>query len=187
MDDEIILYEDVRYPHITTLSTTHRMYLPGRDSEVGIATRYSLKVHGSNCSGRKAFPPLQSRPYQPCDPPSLLDTEYQVTFRGVKWLGCVVLTTKPHLAPQIGLSRGMPLLSFCVCKACLTRDLYLYTCMHLSTFVSLDTLHTVRRDRSSVPSKSKTIFSFPKPPDQRNFAPSRHYKQTVRRQLTSVR
>jgi hypothetical protein len=95
MDDEIILYEDARYTHITTLSTTQRMYLPGGDSEVGIAKRYGLKVHGSNYSGRKAFPPLHSRQYQPWGPPSLLYTEYQVPFRGVKWPGCVVLTTNP--------------------------------------------------------------------------------------------
>jgi hypothetical protein len=75
MYDELILHEKARYPHITTLSTTHLMYLPGRDSEVGITNRYGLKVHGSNYSGRKAFPPLQSRPYQPWGPPSLLYTE----------------------------------------------------------------------------------------------------------------
>jgi hypothetical protein len=159
IDDEIILYEDARYPHITTLSTTHRIYLPGRDSEVRIATRYGLKVHGSNYSARKAFSPLQSRPHQPWGPPSLLYTENQVPFRGVMWSGCGI-NQKPHLVPRIGLRRAMPLLSFCACKAYLTRNLYLYTRMHLSTFLSLDTLHTVGRDRGSVPRKSKTNSPF---------------------------
>jgi len=95
MDDEIISYEDARYHHITTFSTTHPMYLPGRGREVGITTRYGLEVHGSNYRERKAFPPLQSRPFQHWGPPSLLYTEYQVAFRGVKWPGRVVLTTDP--------------------------------------------------------------------------------------------
>ena len=47
----------------------------GRDSSVGIATRYGLTVRGSNPSGGENF---RTRPDRPWGPPSLLYNGYRV-------------------------------------------------------------------------------------------------------------
>jgi allophanate hydrolase subunit 1 len=53
----------------------------GRDSSVGIATRYGLDGPGSNPGGGKIF---RTCPEQFWDPPSLLYTGHRVFFLGVK-------------------------------------------------------------------------------------------------------
>jgi hypothetical protein len=59
----------------------------GRDSIVGIATRYGLDDPGSNPGGGEIF---RTRPDRPWGPPSLLYNGYRVSFPGVKRLGrCV--------------------------------------------------------------------------------------------------
>jgi hypothetical protein len=55
----------------------------GRDSIVGIATRYGLDVLGIESRWGRDFP----HPDRPWGPPSLLYNEYQVSFPGVKWPG----------------------------------------------------------------------------------------------------
>jgi len=52
----------------------------GRDSSVGIATRYGLGVRGSNAGGGEIF---RIRPDRPWGPPSLLYSGYWV-FPGCK-------------------------------------------------------------------------------------------------------
>jgi hypothetical protein len=51
----------------------------GRDSSVGIATRYRLDVRGSNPGGGEIF---RSRPDRPWGPPSLLYNGYRVIAGG---------------------------------------------------------------------------------------------------------
>jgi hypothetical protein len=53
----------------------------GRDSVVGIATRYWLDGPGSNPGRSEIF---RSRPDRPWGPPSLLYNGYRVSFLGVK-------------------------------------------------------------------------------------------------------
>ena len=56
------------------------VYIRGRDSSVGIATRYGLNGPGIESGGGEIFRILQNRPW---GPPSLLYNEYRV-FPGVK-------------------------------------------------------------------------------------------------------
>ena len=53
----------------------------GRDSSVGVTTRYELDGPGSNAGGREIF---RTRPDRPWVPPSLLYNGYRVPFPGVK-------------------------------------------------------------------------------------------------------
>ena len=69
----------------------------GRDSVVGIATRYGLEVRGSNPGGGEIF---RSRPDWPWGPPSLLYNGYKVSFPGVKRPGRGV-DHPPLLTPRL--------------------------------------------------------------------------------------
>jgi hypothetical protein len=75
----------------------HKCDLVGRDSSVGIATRYGLDVHGSNPGGGEIF---CTRPDRPWGPPSLLYEGYRVSFPGVERPGHGV-DHPPHLAPRL--------------------------------------------------------------------------------------
>ena len=70
--------------------------LLGRDSSVGIATRYGLDDPGSNPRVEDIF---RTRPDRSWVPPSFLYNGYRV-FPGVKRRG-VALTTLSHLAPRL--------------------------------------------------------------------------------------
>jgi hypothetical protein len=69
----------------------------GRDSVVGIATRYGLGGPGSNPGGGEIFRIIPDRPRCPL---SLLYNGYRVSFLGVKGPGCG-LDHPPHLAPRL--------------------------------------------------------------------------------------
>jgi hypothetical protein len=69
----------------------------GRDSVVGVTTRYRLDGAGSYPDGDETF---RTRPERPWGPPSLLYNEYRFSFPGVKHSG-VALTIHPHSAPKL--------------------------------------------------------------------------------------
>ena len=70
----------------------------GRNSPVGLATRYGLDGPGIETRWGEIF---RIRPDRPCDPPSLIYNGYRVSLLGGKAVGGVVLTTHPHLAPRL--------------------------------------------------------------------------------------
>jgi hypothetical protein len=69
----------------------------GRDSSVGIATRYGMGGPRIECRWSEI---LCSHPDRPWGPPNLLHNRDMSRSRG---LGCrgVALTTHPHLAPKL--------------------------------------------------------------------------------------
>jgi hypothetical protein len=69
----------------------------GRDSSVGIATRYRLDGPGLSRCGDEIF---RIRPDRPWDPPSLLYNGYPVSFPEVKRPGCGA-NHPPHLVPRL--------------------------------------------------------------------------------------
>ena len=69
----------------------------GRDSSVGIATRYGLDGPGSKPGKGEIF---RTHPDRPCGPPSLLHNWYRVFLGGQSGRG-VALTTHTHLAPRL--------------------------------------------------------------------------------------
>ena len=83
----------------------------GRDSLVGIATRYGLDGMGIESRWGRDFPHPSSRPW---GPPSLLLNGYRV-FPGSKAGGA--LTTYPHAAPRLK-SRTIPFLPLWAFLAC---------------------------------------------------------------------
>jgi len=86
-----------------SLCSTTRVYLRsvasggGRDSSVGIATRYVLDGPGIESRWGEIF---RTRPDRPWGPPSLLYNGYRVTLSGVKRPGRGV-DHSPHLAPRL--------------------------------------------------------------------------------------
>jgi hypothetical protein len=80
--------------------------LVGRDSAVGIATRYGLEGPGIECRWWWDFPHL-SRPSQEPTQPRV--SGYRV-FPGVKGGRGVTLITHSHLVPRSWTSRAIPLL-----------------------------------------------------------------------------
>ena len=73
----------------------------GRDSSVGIATRYGLNGPGIESRWGRDFPHRQDRPW---GPPSLLYSGYRVFLGGgeLNWLGCGVDHTPPSNAEVEG-------------------------------------------------------------------------------------
>jgi len=69
----------------------------GRDSSVGIATRYRLDGPGIKSRWGGIF---RIRPDRPWGPPSLLQNGYRLSFPGVKWPGRG-LGHPPRLAPRL--------------------------------------------------------------------------------------
>ena len=69
----------------------------GRDSSVGIATRYGLEVRGKNLVGGDIFHTRSDRPW---GPPSCLYNGYRFSFPEVKRLGRGV-NHPPHLTPKL--------------------------------------------------------------------------------------
>jgi hypothetical protein len=69
----------------------------GRDSSVGIATRYDWTVWESNSRGGKIF---HTRPDRPWGPPNLLYMGNRVSHGGKGGRG-VMLTTNTHPAPKL--------------------------------------------------------------------------------------
>ena len=76
--------------------------LMGRNSSVGIATRYGLDCQGIESRWGEIF---RTRPDRPWVPPSFLKNGYRISFPGVKrpggGRGGVALTTETHLAPRL--------------------------------------------------------------------------------------
>jgi hypothetical protein len=72
-----------------------RSIVVGRDSIVGVATRYGLAVRGSNPVGGEIFCTCPDRPW---GPRSLLYSGYRVSFPGVKQPGRGVDHTPPSSA-----------------------------------------------------------------------------------------
>jgi hypothetical protein len=78
----------------------------GRDSAVGMATRYVLDAPWIESRWSEIF---HTRPDRPWGPPSLLYNGYRL-FPGGKGGRGVTLTTHPQLLPRSWKSRAMPLL-----------------------------------------------------------------------------
>jgi hypothetical protein len=72
-------------------------FLVGRDSSVGITTRYGLDGPGIECHWDEIF---HTRPDRPWSPPSLLYHRYWVSLPGVKRPERGV-DHPPHLAPRL--------------------------------------------------------------------------------------
>ena len=75
----------------------HESYRLGRNSSVGIATRYGLNGPGIESRGDEIF---RTRPDRPWVPPVLLYNGYRVSFPGVKRPGRGVNHTPP-LPPRL--------------------------------------------------------------------------------------
>ena len=93
------------------------MIVEGRDSVVGIATRYLLHATGCKAGRGKKFSFLHPHPDSSWDPPSLLYNAFGALSWVVSGLG-VALTTQPDPAPSLGMSRAMALLPLCAFMAC---------------------------------------------------------------------
>ena len=91
----------------------------GRDSSVGIATRYG---RGSNPGGGEIF---RIRPDRPWGPPSLLYNGYRV-FPGDKAAGGAVLTTHPHLSAEVTKGYSYTSTHPLGLRGLLQGELYLY-------------------------------------------------------------
>jgi hypothetical protein len=72
------------YVHTYIHTYIHTYYTLGRDSSVGIATRYGLDGPGFECQWGDIS---RSRPDRPWGPPSLLYNGYRFSFPGVKRQG----------------------------------------------------------------------------------------------------
>ena len=77
----------------------------GRDSSVGIATRYGWMVRGSNPGGGEIF---RTHPDRPWGPPSLLFSGYRVFPGGRERPECDI-DPSPLLVPRSRNSRAIPL------------------------------------------------------------------------------
>jgi len=99
----------------------------GRDSSVGIATRYRLNGPGSNPGGGEIF---RTRPDRPWGPPSLLYNRYRVSFLGVKRSRRGV-DHQPHLAPRLKSEYSIPLVPLWTFVAC-SRVRFTFTFMSIA-------------------------------------------------------
>jgi hypothetical protein len=90
------------------------LYYSGTGIAVGIATRYGLDGPGIESRLGEIF---RTRPDRRWGPPSLLYSEYRVSFPGVKRPGLGVYHS-PHRVPRLKKSRTIPLLPLWIFVAC---------------------------------------------------------------------
>jgi hypothetical protein len=90
----------------------------GRDSSVGIVTRYGLDSPGDRIPVGRGGEIFHTRPDRPWGPPSLLYNGYRVSFPGGKRSGCVV-DHPSHLASRLKKEcsyTSNPLWAFVACS-----------------------------------------------------------------------